>query len=67
MNADSFDSVSFAFPKAVEAVKKDYPLLFNTFYPNVKEEKGIKEYLASDRRLPYKEGIFRKYPELDSQ
>lgn len=59
--------VSFAFPKEVEARKKDYPLLFETFYPGIKEESGIKEYLASERRLKYSEGLFRHYPELDRQ
>jgi glutathione S-transferase len=25
------------------------------------------EYLGSERRLPYSEGVFRHYPELDRQ
>jgi glutathione S-transferase len=33
----------------------------------VKEEPGLKEYLASERRLPFSEGVFRHYPELDRQ
>ncbi|KAH7073764.1 glutathione S-transferase [Paraphoma chrysanthemicola] len=57
----------FAFPKELEARKKDYPLLFETFYPSVQERGGLKEYLASDRRLPFSDGIFRHYPELDRQ
>ncbi|KAF1816408.1 glutathione S-transferase protein-like protein [Eremomyces bilateralis CBS 781.70] len=61
------NGVSYAFPKEVEARKKDYPLLFETFYPGIQEEKGIKQYLASDRRLSYSDGIFRHYPELDQQ
>jgi glutathione S-transferase len=29
---------------------------------------GIEQYLASDRRLPFnQDGIFRHYPELDSE
>lgn len=59
--------LEFAFPKEIEARKKDYPLLFGTFYENVKEAKGIKEYLASERRQPFSMGIFRHYPELDRQ
>ncbi|KAF2092322.1 glutathione S-transferase, partial [Saccharata proteae CBS 121410] len=61
------DGLFFAFPKEMDARQKDYPLTFDTFYPGVKEEPGIKEYLASDRRLPYSMGLFRKYPELDRQ
>lgn len=60
-------SILFAYPKELEARRADYPLLFDTFYPSFKEEKGIKEYLASDRRLPYSMGLFRHYPELDRQ
>jgi glutathione S-transferase len=57
----------FAFPKELEARKGDYKLLFDTFYPSVQEQNGLKEYLASDRRLPFSLGIFRHYPELDRQ
>jgi glutathione S-transferase len=59
--------LEFAFPKEIEARKKDYPLLFETFYPGVKDQSGIKEYLASERRKPFSMGIFRHYPELDRQ
>ena len=45
---------------------KEFSLLLGTFYPAFKQEKGIKEYLASDRRKTYSMGIFRHYPELDS-
>ncbi|PVI01983.1 glutathione S-transferase protein-like protein [Periconia macrospinosa] len=61
------DGLKFAFPKELAAIEKDYPTLFETFYNGIKEEGGLKEYLASDRRLPYSEGIFRHYPELDRQ
>jgi glutathione S-transferase len=57
----------FAFPKELEAREKDYPLLFTTFNPGIKEEKGLKEYIASGRRLKFSNGLFRKYPELDRQ
>ncbi|KAG9195577.1 glutathione S-transferase [Alternaria panax] len=59
--------LEFAFPKEMEARKKDYPLLFGTFYNTVKEANGIKEYLGSDRRKQFSLGIFRHYPELDRQ
>jgi glutathione S-transferase len=61
------DGVSYAFPKEVEARKGEFPLLFTKFVPSVREERGLKEYLASDRRKPYSHGIFRHYPELDRQ
>ncbi|KAF2464655.1 glutathione S-transferase protein-like protein [Lindgomyces ingoldianus] len=59
------DGLKYAFPNELGAIEKEYPLLFGTFYLSVKEEKGIKEYLASAKRLPYSNGVFRHYPELD--
>ncbi|KAF2201434.1 glutathione S-transferase protein-like protein [Delitschia confertaspora ATCC 74209] len=61
------DGLLFAFPKEMAVRKKEFPTLFDTFYPSVKEQKGIKEYLASKRRLPYGNGVFRHYEELDRQ
>lgn len=57
----------FAFPKEMKARQSEFPLLLGIFYAEFKEEKGIKEYLSSKRRLPYSKGIFRHYPELDRQ
>ncbi|PSN67866.1 glutathione S-transferase [Corynespora cassiicola Philippines] len=59
------NGLKFAFPKELEAREKDFPLLFETFYPSVQEHSGLKEYLASSRRKPFSMGIFRHYPELD--
>ena len=59
--------IQFAFPKEFEARKKDYPTLFDTFYPSVQEQSGLKEYLSSERRKPFGNGVFRHYPELDRQ
>ena len=61
------DGLMFAFPKEMEARKKEFPELLGTFYGNVKEEGGLKEYLSSKRRLPYSMGVFRYYKELDRQ
>ena len=61
------DGLFFAFPEEMEARRKDYPLLFAKFYPGIKEEEGLKEYLGSDRRLKYSMGLYRHYPELDRQ
>ncbi|KAF2711223.1 glutathione S-transferase protein-like protein [Pleomassaria siparia CBS 279.74] len=61
------NGLKFAFPKEMEAREKEFTLIFETFYPSVQEENGLKEYLVSDRRQPYSMGIFRHYPELDRQ
>ena len=53
------DGCMFAFPKEMEARKGEFPDLLGGFYEDVREEKGLKEYLASERRLPYSMGIFR--------
>ena len=61
------DGCLFAFPKEMEARKKEFQGLFGTFYESVRGKGGLEEYLKSERRLPYSEGIFRHYPELDRQ
>ncbi|KAF3909985.1 hypothetical protein ABW20_dc0109446 [Dactylellina cionopaga] len=60
------NGVSFAFPKKVEQLRGDegYKALF-AWYDTLKEEAWLKEYLESNRRLPYSKGIFRYYAELD--
>ncbi|KAM0719624.1 hypothetical protein Q7P37_003754 [Cladosporium fusiforme] len=61
------DGLRFSFPKEMEARKEEFGLLMGQFYESVREVGGLKAYLASERRLPYSEGIFRYYPELDRQ
>jgi glutathione S-transferase len=61
------NGLMFAFPKELEARKKDLPLLLDTFYLALKENERIKVYLQSDRRKKYSMGIFRYYKELDRQ
>lgn len=61
------DGCMFAFPKEMEARKKEFPELLETFYNSVKGEEKIKAYLASERRMEYSMGIFRHYPELDRE
>ena len=39
----------------------------NAFYDNIKSQDHMLSYLKSDRRLPYTDGIFRHYPELDAE
>ncbi|KAK3047871.1 hypothetical protein LTR09_010696 [Extremus antarcticus] len=61
------DGCFFAFPREMEVRRKEFPGMLGEFYEGVKSAKGLKEYLASERRLPYSMGIFRHYPELDRQ
>lgn len=56
----------YAFPKATKAALKETPYLA-ALAVRVSELPTIAAYLESDRRLPFNEqGIFRRYPELDS-
>ncbi|KAL6722225.1 hypothetical protein ACLMJK_001332 [Lecanora helva] len=61
------DGVTFAFPKAIQELKKSgkYERVF-ALYDKVKERERIKAYLDSDRRKDYSMGIWRHYPELDA-
>lgn len=61
--------LKFAFPKELKAREDagEFPTLFKTFFPSVPDHGGLNDYLASDRRKPYSQGIFRHYPELDRQ
>ena len=60
------EGLRYAFPKAMRSVSTDYPLLVG-LHDRVKERKNITAYLASPRRLAFNEdGIFRHYPELDT-
>lgn len=60
------EGVTHAFPKRVAALKEtgEYDNVFK-LRDRVASEKGIKEYLASGRRLKFGDGIFRYYEELD--
>ena len=58
------EGLDYMFPNRMHQL--DYPRL-ELCREAVMEIDGIAEYLASDRRLPSnEEGIFRHYPELDS-
>ncbi len=53
-------------PKAVRKLEQggEYSAVFE-LYDAVKNRPNIKEYLASDRRQKYSNGIYRYYKELD--
>ncbi|KAL8767922.1 MAG: hypothetical protein Q9209_005710 [Squamulea sp. 1 TL-2023] len=60
------DGVNFAFPKAVQKLRDEgeYQGVW-ALYERVKELESVKEYLGSERRLPYGNGVWRHYEELD--
>ena len=62
------DGVTHAFPKAIEAMQKSgkYTKVFE-HYNRVGDVPEIKEYLGSERRMKYGNGIYRHYAELDLQ
>ena len=58
------EGLRFAFPVRMAAIEQDYPKLV-ALHARVAALPRIAAYLASDRRQPFGEGIFRHYPELD--
>ncbi|KAI0676270.1 glutathione S-transferase C-terminal-like protein [Trametes maxima] len=60
--------VTFQFPKRVRKLKETgkFDNVFK-LVERVKGEKGVKEYIASGRRLEFGLGIFRHYEELDGE
>ena len=61
------EGLTYAFPRRMAPLKDRYPRL-HAARDAVAELEGIAAYLASDRRIPFNEdGIFRRYPELDSE
>ncbi|KAL8998893.1 MAG: hypothetical protein Q9169_002112 [Polycauliona sp. 2 TL-2023] len=60
------DGVSFAFPNAVKKLRDggEYKKVW-ALYERVKGLKSVKAYLESERRLPYSNGVWRYYEELD--
>ena len=59
------EGLRYAFPKAMQRIERKVPKVVDV-HGRVAKRKGIKAYLASDRRIAFnKDGIFRHYPELD--
>jgi glutathione S-transferase len=60
------EGLRYAFPKAMKRIEKKVPGVVGV-HDRVAKRPGIKQYLASERRIAFNEdGIFRHYPELDS-
>jgi glutathione S-transferase len=59
------EGLRYAFPTAMKRIERKVPKVVDV-HDRVAKRKGIKAYLASDRRIVFNEdGIFRRYPELD--
>lgn len=60
------EGLRFAFPRRMATVARDTPKLM-ALRDGVAALPELADYLASDRRQPFSEGIFRHYPELDGE
>ena len=54
----------FAFPRRMATLGPRYPKVM-AIYQRVRALPELQDYFASSRHLPFGEGIFRHYPELD--
>lgn len=59
------EGLRFAFPKRMKAVEAEYRRLV-ALHDRVADLPELQPYLTSDRHLPFGNGIFRHYPELDA-
>ena len=58
------DGLRFAFLKRMQAIGGDYPRVMR-LRDAVAKLPELQDYLTSDRRIAFSDGIFRHYPELD--
>lgn len=58
------DGLRFAFPRRMATLAREHPHV-TALHARVAALPALAGYLGSDRRLPYGDGIFRHYPELD--
>ncbi len=56
--------LEYAFPNAMQRMTPELPLLL-ALRDAVAARPRVAAYLASDRRVSFSDGIFRRYPELD--
>ena len=59
------EGLNFAFPQRMARCLRDCPKLID-LHAAVKALPELADYLASERRLPFGDGIFRHYAELDA-
>ena len=61
------EGLRYMFPRRMAAIEQDYPRL-TALHRNVAALPGIRAYLDSGRRIAFnQDGLFRHYPELDSE
>ncbi|VFR24343.1 Glutathione S-transferase [plant metagenome] len=60
------DGLLHAFPRRMSTLASRYPRLM-ALHLRVAQLPALRGYFASERRLPYGDGIFRHYPELDAE
>jgi len=58
------EGLSFAFPRRMARIARDVPKVM-ALRSAVWALAELKDYLSSERRAPFSDGIFRHYPELD--
>lgn len=58
------EGLDFAFPRRMARVARDTPRLLG-LRDSVAALPDLQDYLASERRQPFSDGLFRHYPELD--
>ncbi|HYG41458.1 MAG TPA: glutathione S-transferase [Bordetella sp.] len=58
------DGLLYAFPRRMGTVAGDYPQVM-ALHARVAALPALQAYFSSGRRLPFGDGIFRYYPELD--
>jgi len=56
----------FAFPRRMRKLAPRYPAVL-ALHQRVAQLPELQAYFSSDRRLPFKDGLFRHYPELDAE
>jgi glutathione S-transferase len=60
------EGIQYAFPAGAAKALRKAPLVTD-LQAGVRRQRRVAAYLASERRIPFNEqGIFRRYPELDS-
>lgn len=60
------EGLLYAFPQRMSKLSPKYPKLME-LHGRVKTLPSLQDYFGSERCLPFGEGIFRHYPELDSE
>jgi glutathione S-transferase len=58
------EGLAFAFPRRMATVARKRPRVM-ALHDAVAALPELRDYLSSERRLPFSDGIFRHYPELD--